>query len=180
MRLVPFATILALLAASCSAAVGPTPTSLDQPSGSPAAAEAAVVTLTGGLDAGRRVGKGDPNCTVGLVGPQGWGVQLTIDDAQPNELASLQIVAAAPGREDDPNATFPGTKFLMAVVIGPFFAASRRSYEITVMTDPAASVGDGAATIADNGVSAEIHATGTTPEGVSVDARVFCASVQRM
>lgn len=172
MRLVPLAATVALLAASCAAAGGPT--------AAPAEGETVVVTLAGGLDAGRRTAGGDPNCSFGLVGPLGWGVEISIDDAQPNELSSVQIVAAAPGREDDPNATFPGTKFLMTVVIGPFFAASRRAYEITVRTDADASVGSGSATIDDSGSSAQIHATGTTADGVAIDATVFCPYVLRV
>ena len=142
----------------------------------------ATVILTGGADAGTYTATGlEPNCSLGLIGPGGWGVQLTNLVATDTELGSLQLVAAAEGAADDENAFFKGTQFLMTVTIGPSLGTSSRNYEVAVRTEAAdqESSGTGSAQITDTGSTAVIHATGTTADGVGIDATVNCATVLR-
>lgn len=153
-------------------------TAAPQPGGS-----VATVTLTGGPDAGTYAAAADiaPNCSQGIIGPEGWGVQLTNLVAANNELGSVQLVAAAPGKADDEGAFFRGTEFLMTITIGPSFGTGSRNYEIGVYTDSSdkETSGQGSAQVTDNGATAVIHATGTTADGVGIDATVNCPSVVR-
>lgn len=168
-----------------SAAIQPTPPSQPTPAGPPVqpGAGVATVTLTGGADAGTYAAAVDiePNCTVGLIGPEAWGVQLTNLVAGDHDLGSLQLVSAAPGKADDEDAFFKGTEFLMTVTIGPSLVASSRNYEVAVRTEAADedSSGTGSAQVTDTGTTAVIHATGTTEDGVGIDATVNCPSVLR-
>jgi hypothetical protein len=141
-----------------------------------------VVVLTGGPDAGTYTGSDNPNCSTGLIGPNGWGVQYSIANAADNQMSSLQVIQAAPGKADDENAFFKGTEFSMTVTIGDIVAEGNRDYEIAVRTENAEreSVGTGSAQIADAGATAVIHATGTTADGVAIDATVTCPSITRM
>ena len=149
-----------------------------QPGGS-----VATVTLTGGADAGTYTAAADiaPNCSEGIIGPDGWGVQLSNFAAGDKELGSIQLVSAAPGMADDEGAFFGGTVFLITVTIGPALGESSRNYEVGVYTDGSDKVtsGDGSATVTDNGATAVIHATGTTADGVAIDATINCPSVVR-
>lgn len=166
-------------------ATQPTPASQATPAGAPVqpGSGVATVTLTGGADAGTFAAAPDiePNCTVGLIGPEGWGVQLTNLVAGDHDLGSLQLVSAAPGKADDEDAFFQGTEFLMTVTIGPSLVASSRNYEVAVRTEAADedSSGTGSAQVTDSGTTAVIHATGTTDDGVGIDATVNCPSVLR-
>lgn len=142
---------------------------------------AVTVVLTGGPDAGSYTASGDTGCSYGLIGPQGWGVQFSrVDNVGPNDLSSVQVVSAAPGMEEDSDATFSGTKLLTTVTIGPFLEETKRDYEIEVDVDEDDSSGSGEATVTDSGTSAVIHVTGTTEDGVGIDATVNCATVIRM
>jgi hypothetical protein len=165
----------------------PTPTGQPTLSGQPTPVVPPVegegsvsVILSGGPDAGTYTANGVTNCSLGLIGPGAWGVQFSLlDNVTLAELSSLQIVSAAPGEEDDNNATFPGTKFLMTASIGPFLDPNRRDYEVKVKTRASESEGTGSATVNDTGTSAVIHATGTTADGVAIDATVNCPTVIR-
>jgi hypothetical protein len=143
----------------------------------------ATVTLTGGPDAGTYTAAADiaPNCSQGIIGPEGWGVQLSNFDAADNELGSIQLVAAAPGKADEPDAFFGGTEFLITVTIGPALGETSHNYEVGVYTDAADkdTSGEGSAQVTDNGATAVIHATGTTADGVGIDATINCPSVVR-
>jgi hypothetical protein len=143
----------------------------------------ATVTLTGGPDAGTYIAAADiaPNCSQGIIGPEGWGVQLSNFAAADNELGSIQLVAAAPGKADDEGAFFGGTEFLITVTIGPALGESARNYEVGVYTDSAdkETSGEGSAQVTDNGATAVIHATATTADGVGIDATINCPTVTR-
>jgi hypothetical protein len=135
-----------------------------------------TVVLTGGPDAGTYTGADDPNCTVGLVGPQAWGVQWSVSGG-PNQLSSVQLVSAAPGKADDPSAMFQGTVMLLSIGVGPLLQGN--TYEIDDKTDDSQDQGSGSAQVQDNGDTAVIHATGTTKAGVGVDVTINCPSVSR-
>jgi hypothetical protein len=167
---------------------GPTPTAATPtPAGATApplpGGSVAIVTLTGGADAGTYTAAADiaPNCSQGIIGPEGWGVQLTNLVAADKELGSIQLVAAAPGKADDEGAFFRGTEFLMTITIGPALGTTSRNYEVGVYTDASdkETSGEGSAQVTDNGATAVIHATGTTADGVGIDATVNCPSVVR-
>jgi hypothetical protein len=151
---------------------------IPQPGGS-----VATVVLTGGPDAGTYTAAVDiaPNCSQGIVGPDGWGVQLSNLVAADNELGSIQLVSAAPGKADDENAFFRGTQFLITVTIGPSLGETSRNYEVGVYTDASdkETSGEGSAQVTDNGATAVIHATGPTADGVGIDATINCPSVVR-
>ncbi len=135
-----------------------------------------TVVLTGGQDAGTYTGVEDPNCTVGLIGPQAWGVQWSTDGG-PKQLSSVQLVSAAPGKADDPSAMFQGTVMLLSIGVGPLLQGN--TYEIDDKTDNSQDQGSGSVQVQDNGDTAVIHATGTTKDGVGVDATINCPSVSR-
>ena len=75
---------------------------------------------------------------------------------------------------------FGGVAFKVTVTIGDLLAGP--SYDIEVATPESGqeSKGDGTATIDDRGESAVIRATGTTADGVGIDATVNCSTVVRM
>jgi hypothetical protein len=163
-------------AAATPAAATPAGATAQPPAGG--GGEAVRVVITGGPNAGTYTAAGETNCSNGLIGPQGWGVQFSVATATAGQLSSVQMVVAAKGKENDPNATFGGTAFLMTVTIGPLFEGT--NFEVAVKTDADESKGSGSADVQDNGSTAVIHATGTTPEGVGIDATVNCGSVIRM
>lgn len=162
-------------------ATSPGSASSATPPAPPPGGQVVTVVLTGGPDAGTYTGADNPNCSVGIVGPGGWGTQFSIQGAAGNQLSSLQLVIPAAGAEDDPDSMFSGTKFLMTVVIGPLFETSARTYEVKVASENSGdeSSGTGSAEVTDNGATAVIHATGTTAEGVTIDATVNCPQVIR-
>lgn len=135
-----------------------------------------TVVLTGGSDAGTYTGSDDPKCTVGLIGPQAWGVQWSIDGG-PKQLSSVQLVSAAPGKADDPSAMFQGTVMLLSIGVGPLLQGN--TYEIDDKTDDSQDQGSGSVQVQDNGDTAVIHASGTTKDGVGIDATINCPSVSR-
>ena len=143
----------------------------------------ATVTLTGGPDAGTYTAPADiaPNCSEGIIGPDGWGVQLSNFAAADNELGSIQLVSAAPGKADDEGAFFGGTEFLITITIGAALGETSRNYEVGVYTESAdkETSGEGSAQVTDNGATAVIHAIATTADGVGIDATVNCPSVVR-
>ena len=141
----------------------------------PAGGQTVAVTLTGGKHAGSYTGTGDPLCTNGLVGPNSWGVQYSIQTATAEQFSSLQMVVKPKGSESE--GMFEGTGFLMTVTIGPILEGT--NYEVQVHEEPDRSKGQGSATIDDKGATAVIKATGTTADGVKIDATVNCPSVQR-
>jgi hypothetical protein len=141
----------------------------------PAAAggETVRVVLTGGPDAGTYTTTANPNCSHGIFGKDGWGVQYSTGDMTGDkDFTSLQLVHW-PG-EPDPEGMFSDTKFLVTVTIGPLFEG--REYEVKVMTDPEFSQGEGSASVQE-GNPTVITATGTTEDGVKIDATVTCPSV---
>jgi hypothetical protein len=198
MRVVALAAVLGLAVAcgggttvpSNSATAGlPTPTGIAAtPSAGATVPPAqggsvATVTLTGGPDAGTYTAAADiaPNCSQGIIGPEGWGVQLSNFAAADKELGSIQLVSAAPGRADDDDAFFGGTEFLITITIGPALGEGSRNYEVGVYTEASDNEtnGEGSAQVTDNGTTAVIHATATTEDGVGIDATVNCPSVTR-
>ena len=108
-------------------------------------------------------GSDDPKCTLGLIGPQAWGVQWSIEGG-PKQLSSVQLVSAAPGKADDPSAMFQGTVMLLSIGVGPLLQGN--TYEIDDKTDDTQDQGSGSVQVQDNGDTAVIHATGTTKDGV--------------
>src|SRR4051794_1617068 len=151
-------------------------------SGAPASGQTAAggttvtVVLASGSDAGTYTGADDPNCTVGLIGPQAWGVQWSIEGG-PKQLSSVQLVSAAPGKADDPTAMFQGTVMLLSIGVGPLLQGN--TYEIDDKTDDSQDQGSGSVQVQDNGDTAVIHATGTTADGVAIDATINCPSISR-
>ena len=155
-----------------------------QPSAAPGGALVTVV-LTGGPDAGTYSSSdaaGGPNCSNGLIGPNGWGVQFSLAGVPDDQLSSLQMVIAGEGEEDSEDATFPGTVLLMTVTIGDFLTEGNRIYEVAVRTDESddESSGEGSADVADGGATAVITGTGTTSDGVQIAATVNCPSIIRL
>jgi hypothetical protein len=136
------------------------------------------VVMTGGANPGTFTGGDDPHCTVGIIGPDGWGVQWSLPDATAGQLSSVQLVSAARGHEDDPKALFQGTSLLLTVGFGPILQAT--DYVIQHSTDETQDKGAGSVEVQDNGDKAVIHATGTTADGVRIDALVNCPSVTRV
>ena len=164
-------------ATSGTATPAPVPTSGGGNAGS---GSTVLVTLVGGPDAGSYQGGADPLCTNGLIGPDGWGVQYSIADAPADSLSSVQVIASAEGRADDEDAMFSGVAFKLTVTIGDL--ATGRSYDVTVASADAdfETSGQGSASVEDRGATAVIHATGTTADGVEIDATINCPNVTRV
>jgi hypothetical protein len=156
-------------------------TSAAQPSAAPVqpGAGTATVVLVGGPDAGTYTGNENPNCSQGIIGPGGWGTQYSTTSVDDKGLGSIQIVSAAPGKENDPDAFMSGVTLLTTVTIGPSLGENSRDYEIRVSDDDKAT-GTGSAQIVDHGTTAVIHVTGMTGDGVSMDVTVTCPSVTRV
>ena len=138
-----------------------------------------AVSVTGGEHAGTYTGGDNPNCSYSLFSPDTWGVQYSTTGAQPDQFSSLQLVYRPSGGGDDGDM-FSGVGLLMTVSFGDLLdSANYTSYEVEVRVDGEDSSGTGSATVNDTGSTAVIHATGTTPDGVSLDATVNCPSVMR-
>lgn len=195
-RLSLFGATVALLVAACggsaSATVTPTdppaPTDGAAPTSAPATqgggavdpgAGSVEVTLTGGQHAGTYTGSENPNCTYELIGTGAWGVQYSIVDAAADQLSSFQLVLPGEGQADSPEAFMPGVELMATATIGDLMNGT--PYEIKVMSGAsgAESSGEGSATVDDKGDTAVIRVTGTTADGVGIDAVVTCPSVMR-
>ena len=187
--------VLALLAAACgggpapatqrpgSATVAPGQPTLaaNQPTAQAPApvpgSGTAVAILTGGPDAGTYTGNEPPNCSQGIVGPTGWGVQYSTTNVDDKGLGSVQLISATPGEENDENAFFQGLKYQLTVTIGPSLGATSRDYEVKISDEETS--GTGSAQVTDNGTTAVIHATGTTPDGVAMEVTITCPTITR-
>jgi hypothetical protein len=158
-----------------SQAAGGTTSGAPSQAAAPAAGggETVKVVLTGGPDAGTYTTNADPLCSHNIIGKNGWGVQYsTADKTGDKDFTSLQLVNWA--GDPDPEGMFSDTKFLMTVGIGPLVAG--RTYDIAVTTSGSESKGSGSATIQE-GNPTVITATGTTAEGVKVEAHVTCPKI---
>ena len=65
----------------------------------------------------------------------------------------------------------------MTIGFGPLL--NQTTYEINDKTDDAQDQGSGSVQVQDNGDTAVIHASGTTKDGVGIDATINCPSVSR-
>jgi hypothetical protein len=137
------------------------------------------VTLTGGATPGTYTSNADPLCSKGLIGPDGWGVQFSLAEPEPNGLSSVQVLAPAADKADDENSMFAGIAFKITVTVGSLLDGN--VYDITVVTPSSGSTseGTGSATVEDAGTTAAIQAGGTTADGVGIDATINCPSVTR-
>jgi hypothetical protein len=135
-----------------------------------------TLTVEGGEKAGTYEAKTeDTTCSYGLVGEDSWGNQYSIDTQDPDAFSSLQlIVPSTKAAETGTNA------FLTTISFGPLFSLSGEgvSYEID-SRDPGSASGEGTVTIEDNGNTARVTITGTTAEGVGLEAAIECGNVMR-
>jgi hypothetical protein len=136
------------------------------------------LVVTGGPDEGTYTTDADPLCTNGVIGENGWGVQYsTADLTGETDFTSLQLVYypdGPPGGE----AMFGDTPLLVMVTIGPLLEGGR-SYEIVDnQADEEQSKGEGTATVED-GEPAVIRVSGTTDDGVELEATITCPAVTR-
>lgn len=162
----------------------PTPSAAQPTAGQPTAppvvgGNVVAVTLTGGADAGAYTGAGQPNCSADFVGPGVWGVQYSIAEATADQLSSVQLVWRPESTGSDDEGMFAGVQMLLTVAFGPLFGEGYREYKVEVRTDGEDSTGTGTVVVTDAGSTAVIHATGTTAEGVAIDATVNCPTVIR-
>ncbi len=150
------------------AAVQPTP-QVGQPVPS---TTTVVVTLTGGPDAGTYAGSDNPNCAYGFMGESVWSTSYSIlEGAAMDELSEANFVYG-------PSTSDSNLELQASVGIGPLFDPQNfREYEIN--PDFSDIGGTGTAEIQDGGNTAVIHWTGTTKDGVGIDATVNCPSVAR-
>jgi hypothetical protein len=121
--------------------------------------------LTGGDDAGTYTGTDNPNCALGFMGEGVWSVAYSIfEGSTAGQLSNLVVVYSPAGSKVD-------------VGIGPLFdtAAGYNIYTI----DTENGIGSGSVEVNDTGSTAALHATGTTDDGVGIDATVNCPSVTR-
>ena len=139
--------------------------------------ETVRVVLTGGPDAGTYTSSADPLCTHGLIGAGGWGVQYSTGDLTGDkDFTSLQVVHYPDGAPEE--AMFQGVNLLTTVTIGPLLEG--RTYEIELNEDADETKGEGSASVTESGSNATITVSGTTAEGVGIEATVNCPSVTRM
>ncbi|HWH23910.1 MAG TPA: hypothetical protein VNW68_03340 [Candidatus Limnocylindria bacterium] len=142
-----------------------TPTAVD-PNAPPTSRAEVDLVLTGGADAGSYSGVAeDGGCSRGATGENSFGLQYS--SVEPGvEFSSLQLIvgdaaAAAAGGTDD---------FSAMVTIGPLFEGT--NYEI----DPSRG-GSGELRIDDQDRTAVVHISGTTADGVGVEATIRCNSI---
>ena len=153
----------------------PTTAAQPTPGGAPAPAPggtSVTVVLTGGPDAGTYTGSGDPGCAFGFMGADTWSANFTVfEGAGLNDLSEAILVYG-------PSTTESNQEVKASVGIGPLFDPEDfREYEIN--PDFSDIGGTAAAEIQDGGNTAVIHWTGTTQDGVGIDATVNCPSVAR-
>jgi hypothetical protein len=184
--------LIPALVAACGGGAAPTPAPgqptqppgqptqpLGQPTQPPAQATPAPVggattvsvTLTGGAHAGSYTGTADPMCSNGFVGEGVWGTQYSVfEGVIPGQLSSLQLIY---------NPT--GAQLQTTVGIGPIFdtANGYTEYDITYQYEGHNDSGTGTVAVTDNGATAVLHVTGTTADGVGIDATINCPSVIR-
>ncbi len=131
-----------------------------------------TVVLTGGPDAGTYTGSDNPNCANGFMGENTWSTQYSIlEGAAMDELSEANFVYG-------PSTSDSNLELQASVGIGPLFDPQNfREYEIN--PDFSDIGGTGTAEIQDGGNTAVIHWTGTTKDGVGIDATVNCPSVAR-
>lgn len=139
--------------------------------------ETVRVVLTGGPDAGTYTATADPLCTNGVIGEGGWGVQYsTADLTGEKDFTSLQLVYYPDGPPAG-EAMFGDTPLLVTVTIGPMLEG--RTYEISVKEAAEESAGEGSVTVQD-GDRPVIEVSGTTDDGVGIEATINCPSVTRV
>jgi hypothetical protein len=151
-----------------------------QPAPQPGAGTVAVV-LNGGADAGSYTGSENPNCTYNFFSPDTWGVQYSLTEVTAEQFSSLQVVHRPTGGGDDGDM-FAGVGTLVTVGFGSILDAENyRTYEVEIRTDDEESDigGTGTMQVNDGGSTAVLHFTGTTADGVGIDATVNCPSVTR-
>jgi hypothetical protein len=141
-----------------------------------------AVTLTGGEHAGTYTGSENPNCSESFFATDAWGVQYSVfDGVEAGDLSSVQVVYRPNGASDSGDEMFPGVVAKFTIGIGPLFdtGAGYKEYDVEVHEDTTESSGTGTVSVQDNGSTAVIHATGTTEDGVGIDATVNCPLVSR-
>ena len=159
---------------------GTQPTQGGQPAPQPGAGTVAVV-LTGGADEGSYSGSENPNCTYSFFSPDTWGVQYSLTEVTPEQFSSLQVVHRPTGGGDEGDM-FAGVGTLVTVGFASILDAENyRTYEVEIRTDGEESDigGTGTMQVNDAGSTAVLHFTGTTADGVGIDATVNCPSVTR-
>jgi hypothetical protein len=131
-----------------------------------------TVVLTGGPDEGTYTGSGDPNCANGFMGENVWSTNYNVFEGAGLDELSEAIIVYGPSSGGD------GQEVKASVGIGPLFdPVDFREYEIDALFSQIG--GSGTAEIQDGGSTAVIHFTGTTEDGVGIDATVNCPSVAR-
>lgn len=128
--------------------------------------------LRGGPHAGSyHAESDDPTCSYGLAfGEDAWGNQYSIDTEDAAAFSSLQLVVPSTAEAAAGTGTFRTT-----VTFGPYFTGD--SYTVDTTQDPAE--GSGTVTVADEGDRAKVTITGSTPEGVEIEAEITCNAVIR-
>jgi hypothetical protein len=129
------------------------------------------VTLTGGAHAGTYTGTADPLCSNGFMGEGVWGTQYSVfEGIEAGELSSLQLIYNP-----------VGAQLKTTVGIGPIFdtANGYTEYDITFQYEGQDDSGTGTVQVTDGGTTAVLHVTGTTADGVGIDATVNCPAVTR-
>lgn len=120
-------------------------------------------SIGGGPDAGDHEQAGvNANCSVGLIGDGGFGVQYS-DDTVEDGLSSVQVMVP----EGD-QAAQGSDEFTASVTIGPMFEGT--SYHIT----------SGTATVDIDADNPTLTIEGATDDGTEVTAEVACGDVTRM
>ena len=120
-----------------------------------------TVVIDSGANAGTYERTGNARCTVGLVGPDGLGIQYS-ESSLTEGLTSVQSVV--------PNFSGgPVTEFSAQATIGPFVSGGT-----------AYNVVPGTATVADGGGDdVTLTVEGDTDQGSAIRIEVDCAAVQR-
>ena len=165
-------------AAAPSEAVSSAPAGSTGTGGAGTGGETVRLVVTGGPDAGTYTTDADPLCSNGLIGANGWGVQYsTADLTGATDFTSFQLVYYPDGPPAE--AMFADTSLLVTVTIGPLLEGGRTYEIVDNQVDEEQSKGEGTATVED-GEPAVIRMTGTTDDGVGLEATITCPSVTRV
>ena len=151
----------------------PTPASTAPPvaTAPPAGGTTVNVVLTGGGHPGTYTGTADPLCTNGFMGQGVWGTQYSVSEGiGPGQLSSVQLIYNP-----------VGAQLQTSVGIGPIFdtANGYTTYDITFQYEGHNDSGTGTVEVTDSGATAVLHVTGTTADGVGIDATINCPTVTR-
>ena len=133
------------------------------------------LSITGGPLEGRyEAVSEDATCSYGYAfSEDSWGNQYSIETTDPTTFSSLQLIVP-----NSSQAAGGAGEFVTTVSFGELFTDSETSYTINTQ-NARTDEGTGIVTVQDEGDTALVTISGTTAEGVGIEATITCNRVLR-